>query len=165
MRRYILSSMQVTICCISPDVRGWAFRRSSPWLLSKRIFADYNNSLSRMGRLTLQDFMKYKGIGEAKAVSIVAALEIGRRRKDATPPKQKKLISSKDSYEELLPILGDLSHEEFWIVLLNRSNIIIKTINISKGGVSATVVDSKLIFNSFKGSSIFPCHFYNSIYI
>ena len=92
--------------------------------------------------------MKYKGIGEAKAISIVAALELGRRRKESVPETKPVIKSSDDVYELMKAELMDLSHEEFWIILLNRRNSVIKKQPISSGGISGTVADPKIIFNS-----------------
>ena len=113
--------------------------------LAKRVLAQAE-SLTNMGRQSLEFFMSFKGIGVAKAIAIAAALELGRRRQ-AKPYKEKKSItSSTDAYEVLAPPLTDLNHEELWVVLLNNKNHIISQERISTGGVSATVVDAKLVF-------------------
>lgn len=114
--------------------------------LAKRILASCNYDLNALGLLSVVNLSKFKGIGEAKAIAIVAALELGRRRKEIAPQKIVMITSSMDSYHELLPIFSDLEHEEFWILGLNRANHVIGKYQISKGGVSGTVADPKIIF-------------------
>ncbi|TKC07083.1 RadC family protein [Pedobacter frigoris] len=114
--------------------------------LSKRILAFYKNDLDTLGKISVKDLSKFKGIGEAKALSIVAALELGRRRKETETPEVVKVTYSKDAYLVLLPVFQDLNHEEFWILLLNQANIIIGKQLISKGGLAGTVSDPKIIF-------------------
>lgn len=116
--------------------------------VAKGILNSVNNDLHQLARMSVNDLTKFKGIGEAKAISIVAAMELGRRRKDFEPTKRFKIKSSKDVYELMKPELMDLAHEEFWCLLLNRSNIVIKKHLVSSGGVSGTVVDPKLIYKS-----------------
>ena len=113
--------------------------------LAKRILNSIDNKLEFLGRMDLQQLQKFKGIGEAKAITISAALELGRRMK-SEPNKGEKITSSKIAYQLLADVLSDLPHEEFWILLLNKANLVINRINISKGGVSGTVADVKLIF-------------------
>ena len=129
--------------------------------LSKKILDRVSNNLNELGKLSVKDLMKFKGIGEAKAIGIVAALELGRRRKGSDMIKRQKITSSKDIFELFKPMLTDLPHEEFWILLLNRANKVIKPIRISQGGVSGTVADTKIIFLSAiesLASSIILCH-------
>lgn len=114
--------------------------------LSKQILATVDNNLNDLAKLTIKDLQKFKGIGEAKAITIVAAMELGRRRKDSEVIKKPKVTSSKDAYNFINGDLQDLPHEEFWILLLNRSNTIISKQKISSGGVSGTVADPKIIF-------------------
>lgn len=116
--------------------------------LSKHILSNVDNNLNQLARLTVKDLIKFKGIGEAKAVSIVAALELGRRRREAEEVKKPKITGPQDVYNLLKPDLLDLQHEEFWVVLLNRSNLVIKKHLVSSGGVSGTVADPKLIFKA-----------------
>lgn len=129
--------------------------------LSRRILSATNNSLNELGRKTI-DFLKtFNGIGEAKAVTIVAALELGKRRKDADVFEKKKITESKDAANFFLPLLGDLNHEEFWIMLLNRGNKIIDTFMVSQGGISGTVIDVRLILKKALekiASSLILCH-------
>lgn len=114
--------------------------------LSKRILAFYENSLTRLGRASIQELSKFKGIGEAKAITIIAALELGLRRKETVDDEIVKITSSIDAYRYLESTLTDLSHEEFWVILLNRSNHILGKYLISKGGQAGTVADPKVIF-------------------
>lgn len=129
--------------------------------LSKKILASVNNDLNQLAKLNLADLMKFNGIGEAKAISIAAALELGRRRKESTEEKKIKIGSSKNAYEAINDVLSDLPHEEFWVLYLNRKNEIIKRENISKGGVTGTVADGKIIFKNavnLLASSVILCH-------
>jgi len=115
--------------------------------LSKRILQSLGNNLNRLAKLSVNDLMKFKGIGKAKAISIIASLELGRRRRTADVLEKDNVGGSKDAFQILQLKLEDLPHEEFWIVLLNRANKVIDTKLVSRGGVSSTVVDSKVIFN------------------
>ena len=114
--------------------------------LSQHILSACENDLANLAKLSIKDLEKFRGIGEAKAISIVAALEIGRRRKESEPSKRLKVQSSNDAFQLLRPDLMDLNHEEFWMVLLKRNNEVIKKELFSKGGISGTFVDAKLIF-------------------
>jgi DNA repair protein RadC len=114
--------------------------------LSKKILSSINSDLNKLGKLTIQDLMKFNGIGEAKAISIVAALELGRRRKNSEIEKRKSIKSSNDAFNVIKDVLSDLPHEEFWVIYLNRKNEVLKKVNISKGGVVGTVADTKIIF-------------------
>ena len=129
--------------------------------LSKRILASFNNNLFELGQKSIEDLMQFNGIGEAKAISIIAALEIGRRRASSEVISQNKIITSKDVFQMMSPILSDLKHEEFWVIYLNRNNRFISKQKISSGGVAGTVSDPKIIFNmALKelASSIILCH-------
>ncbi len=129
--------------------------------LSKRILKSVNNNLNELGKLTINDLTKFKGIGDAKAISIIAALELGRRRKEAEITKREKITTSNNVYETFKPILVDLPHEEFWVLFLNRSSAVLKKELISRGGVSGTVVDTKIIFKAAiesLASSVILCH-------
>jgi len=129
--------------------------------LSKRILASVGNNLNDLGKLNVKDLTRFKGIGEAKAISIMAAMELGRRRKGAEIFKRDKISSSKDVYEIMRSVLTDLPHEEFWVLLLNRANLVIKKELISRGGVAGTVVDTKIVFKTAienYASSIIICH-------
>ena len=114
--------------------------------VSKKVLQQAGNNLHALARLSVKDLMKVNGIGEAKAFAIVAAMELGRRRKDTDPHERPKISSSKDAYEHLVGELMDLPHEEFWVLLLNRAHHVVKKKRISEGGVSGTVADPKIIF-------------------
>jgi DNA repair protein RadC len=114
--------------------------------VAKTILEAVGNDLNELARLTVKDLMKIKGVGEAKAITIVSALELGRRRKDLLGEEKPKISGSKDIYDLLKAELLDIPHEAFWIVLLNRANRVIKKHQISQGGVAGTVADPKIIF-------------------
>jgi DNA repair protein RadC len=129
--------------------------------LSKRILASVGNNLSELGKLSVRDLCNFKGMGDAKAVSIIAALELGRRRKETETIKKEKIVTSKDVYDIMRAPMLDLPHEEFWLLILNRSNSLLKKELISRGGIAGTVVDTKIIFKtaiSHYASSIIVCH-------
>jgi len=124
---------------------GSGSRNESAVELSKKILASVNNNLNELGKLSINQLMQFKGIGEAKAVTIAAALEIGRRRRGEEAQKITKISSSKDGFELLQPSMGELPHEEFWIVYLNNSNKVMHTAQLSKGGITGTLVDVRLV--------------------
>lgn len=129
--------------------------------LSKRILSSASNNLNQLGKMSIVDLQKFKGIGEAKAISIAAALELGRRRKETDAVKRVKITASSVVFENMREVMEDLPHEEFWVLLLNRGNQILERVNISKGGVSQTVVDTKIVFKMAidkLASSIILCH-------
>lgn len=113
--------------------------------LSKRILAKADNNLNQLGKLTINQLTEFKGIGEAKAIAIVAAMELGRRRRAEEAVKLNKISSSRDVFELMQPILGELPHEEFWILYLNNSNKITHKEQSSKGGITGTLVDVRLV--------------------
>ena len=123
---------------------GSGSRSESAVELSKRILASVNNNLNELGKLSIKQLMQFKGIGEAKAVTIAAALEMGRRRRGEDAPKVDRIGSSNDVFELLQPIIGELPHEEFWIVYLNNSNKVMQRTQLSKGGITGTLVDVRL---------------------
>lgn len=114
--------------------------------LSKRILKANNQNLNELARLSLSELQKFKGIGQAKAVSIAAALELGRRRRLEKALEKPKITSSKAVFELMQPIIGDLAHEEFWVIYLNNSNKVITKVQMSKGGLTGTLVDTRLIY-------------------
>ncbi|WBU88308.1 RadC family protein [Cellulophaga omnivescoria] len=124
---------------------GSGSRDESAVELSKRILGSVNNNLNDLGKLSINQLMQFKGIGEAKAITITAALEIGRRRRGEEAKKIEKIGSSKDVFNLLQPILGELPHEEFWIIYLNNSNKVIHQAQLSKGGITGTLVDVRLV--------------------
>lgn len=113
--------------------------------LSKRIFDSVGNNLNELGKLSVNNLKKFKGIGEAKAISIIAALELGRRRQASDIIKRKKISAAKDVYDFAMPYLADLNHEAFLVIYCNRANDIISNQITSIGGVSGTVVDIRII--------------------
>jgi DNA repair protein RadC len=113
--------------------------------LAQRMLRENKNSINALARLSINDLKKFKGIGTAKAVTIAAAFELGRRRKESDEPEEIKITSSKTAYSAIHHKLSDLPHEEFWVLLLNRANKVIKTESISKGGISGTVVDVRIV--------------------
>jgi len=126
---------------------GSGSRDESAVDLSKRILYAHGNDLNQLAKSSVQELAKFKGIGEAKAITIIAALELGRRRKEAESVTRPKVSSSKQVFELLYPYFADLHHEEFWIVLLSRNNEVLSRHLISKGGQAATIVDPKIVFN------------------
>jgi DNA repair protein RadC len=129
--------------------------------LSKKILSSVNNNLTGLSKLTVNDLMKFKGMGQTKAVTVIASLELGRRRRESEGLKREKISCSKDIIQIFQPSLSDLPHEEFWVLLLNRANKVISKHIISTGGVAATVVDSKILFKlaiENLASSIILCH-------
>ena len=123
---------------------GSGSRNESAVELSKRILASSKNNLNELGKLSVSQLCKFKGIGPAKAVSIVAALELSRRRRLEEALEQKKISSSHSIFEIMQPVIGELAHEEFWIIYLNNSNRIIEQFQISKGGITGTLVDIRI---------------------
>lgn len=138
--RSILSDAELVAILI-----GSGSTKESAVKLSKRILASVENNLNALGRLSVKQLMKFNGIGEAKALAIVAALELGRRRREEGPQKISSIGSSKDAYLLLHPIIGELPHEEFWIVYLNNSKRVMHSAQLSKGGITATLVDVRLV--------------------
>jgi DNA repair protein RadC len=114
--------------------------------LARKVMMRGNNNLSELARLSVKELMKIKGIGEAKAITIVAALELGRRKTDFDPDEKPKITSSRDAFDLLKADMTDLVKEEFWLLLLNRAHRVIGKKRISEGGVSGTVADPKIIF-------------------
>jgi DNA repair protein RadC len=114
--------------------------------VSKIILRQVSYNLNDLAKLNVKDLIKIKGIGEAKAITIIAAFELGRRRKEQEPTDKPKIISSAQAFELIQGELMDLPHEEFWVLLLNRAQLLIKKKRISEGGVSGTVADPKIIF-------------------
>jgi DNA repair protein RadC len=123
---------------------GSGNREESAVALCKRLFASVDNNLSELGKLSIKQLTEFKGIGEAKAISIIAALELGRRRRGADALERKKITSSASVFELMQPIIGELPHEEFWIIFLNNSNKVIQKNQLSKGGITGTLVDVRL---------------------
>ena len=127
---------------------GSGNREESAVSLCQRILAQVSQSLIALGKMGKEELCEFKGIGEAKALSIIAALELGRRRRGSEALVQDKITSSLSVFEMMQPRLGDLPHEEFWIIYLNNSNKVIRTVQLSKGGITGTVVDIRIAFKT-----------------
>lgn len=127
---------------------GSGSRNESAVSLSKRILSSVANNLNALGKLSLKQLIDFKGIGEAKAITIIAALELGRRRRAEETVELQKITSSQAVFEIMQPIIGELPHEEFWVLYLNNSNKVIHKSQLSKGGITGTVVDVRLIFKT-----------------
>jgi DNA repair protein RadC len=129
--------------------------------LAKNILNTVGNDLNELGKLQVDDLKKIKGIGGARAITIIASLELGRRRKLSGVRQKTQITSSQDIYHLFQPIIAELPHEEFWVVFLNRSNKIIEKSRVSMGGVTGTVIDVKIIMkNALQklASSVILCH-------
>jgi len=140
---------------------GSGSRNESAVQLCQRILASSNNNLNQLSKLTINQLMQFKGIGEAKAITIIAALELGRRRRLEEATETTKITSSKKVFEIMQPVIGDLPHEEFWVLYLNNSNKVIFKSQISKGGITGTVVDTRMVFKialEHFATSIIICH-------
>ena len=136
-------------------------RNESAVDLSKRILASVDNNLNALGKLSIQQLMNFKGIGEAKAISIIAAMELGRRRRAEDVVELKKITSSKTIYELMQPIIGELPHEEFWVLYLNNSNKVLSKSQQGKGGITGTTVDVRLVFKTafeLGATAMILCH-------
>lgn len=140
---------------------GSGTQKKSAVELAQEILSCSFNNLNVFSKCSYKDLVKFKGIGEAKAITILAALELGRRRKEIEVPKKMKIARSNDIYIYLSEKFYELKHEEFYIILLNRANEIIHKEQISKGGLSGTIADGKIIFKialDYLASSIILCH-------
>lgn len=140
---------------------GSGTKNASAVDIARELLALAGNNLSELGKLTVTDIKKLKGIGHARAVTVIAALELGRRRKLAEAADTPRIKSSSDVFNIFHPLMEDLSHEEFWILFLNRANRIISRMKISQGGVSGTVTDVRIILkNAIEclASGIILCH-------
>ena len=144
---------------------GSGSRNESAVDLSKRILASVDNNLNALGKVSLSQLIQFKGIGEAKAISIIAALELGRRRRGEDAVELKKVTSSKIIFEIMQPIIGELPHEEFWIIYLNNSNKVISKAQLSKGGITGTLVDVRIVFKTaleMGATGLILCHNHQS---
>jgi DNA repair protein RadC len=140
---------------------GSGTRNESAVDLAKRILRQSKDNLIELSKLGIKELTKFKGVGEAKAISIIAAMELGKRRRGAEALEKKKISSSKDVFEYLFSVFGDSTFEAFYILLLNRANHIIREVQISEGGFSGTVADPKKIFKialENNATSIVLCH-------
>lgn len=140
---------------------GSGSRNESAVSLAQKLLSQVNNDLNELGKRSIKELQKLKGIGAAKAITIAAAMELGRRRQLADIKIRPLVTCSKDAYHAIGSDLADLAYEEFWILLLNRANRIIGKVQISTGGVAGTVVDPKMVFRkALEGlaCSIILCH-------
>jgi len=140
---------------------GSGSRSESAVDLSKKILRSIDNSINKLGKLSVLDLQKFKGIGEAKAISIITALELGRRRRLEQAIELPKITSSKMAFNIMQPIIGELQHEEFWIIFLNNSNKVLSKQQSSKGGLTGTLVDVRLVFKKaieLCATAIILCH-------
>ncbi|OYU81616.1 MAG: hypothetical protein CFE23_03860 [Flavobacterium sp. BFFFF1] len=129
--------------------------------LSKRILSSAGNNLNSLYKMSLKQFMGFKGIGEAKAIAIVAALELSARRKASELMEPEKIRSSQTIFDVMLPIIGALPHEEFWVIYLNNANRVLTKLQLSKGGITGTLVDVRLVFKSaleLGATAVILCH-------
>jgi len=140
---------------------GSGTRNHSALDLARELLAMAGNSLGDLGRLSAGEIRKIRGVGEAKAVTIAAALELGRRRKIAETGENPQIRSSSDVYNIMCPVMEDLPHEEFWILFLNRANRVTGRMKISQGGVSGTVTDVRIVMKKAiesLASGLVICH-------
>ncbi len=140
---------------------GSGTKDESALSLAQRILQACENNLLMLGKLNIQEFKKFKGIGQVKAINIIAALELGRRRESSQPIEKQKITSSNDAFNILKVGMEDLRKEVFKILLLNRNHRVIRQVIISQGGIAGTVVDPKVVFKSAldqEASSIILCH-------
>ena len=129
--------------------------------LMRKVLNDYHNNLNELGKASIDDLCRYKGIGSAKAISILAASELGKRRKEEAVKERVTILSSKDVYDCFYPLMCDLPTEEFWVLMLNQASKIIDKVKISAGGLSATAVDVRCILREAlikRASAIVICH-------
>jgi DNA repair protein RadC len=129
--------------------------------LMRKVLNDYHNNLNELGKASIDDLCRYKGIGSAKAISILAASELGKRRKEEAVKERVTILSSKDVYDCFYPLMCDLPTEEFWVLMLNQASKIIDKVKISAGGLSATAVDVRCILHEAlvkRASAIVLCH-------
>ncbi|MCF8237550.1 MAG: DNA repair protein RadC [Saprospiraceae bacterium] len=140
---------------------GSGSRNESAVNLTRRILEQYQHNLNDLGRASLADLTAFKGIGQAKAITLLAAMEVGRRRQHKEARALPSIGKSDDAYQLLRAKVADLDHEQFWLILLNRGHQVLHLEQVSAGGVSGTVVDPKIIFRRAlhgQASSIILCH-------
>ena len=140
---------------------GSGNREESAVGLAKRILSFTSNNLNQLGKLSVNDLTQFKGIGGAKAISIITALELGRRRRLEEALERPKINSSKAVFDIMQPILGELNHEEFWVLYLNNSNKIMYKNQLSSGGITGTLVDVRMLFKKaleLSSVAVILCH-------
>ena len=129
--------------------------------LMKRLLNDCNNNLNTLGKMSIHDLCQYNGIGEAKAITILAACELGKRRQMETPEERPDLGTATRIYNHMHPVMQDLDVEEFWVLLMNQNYRLIKTLRIARGGITATIVDIRLIIREAvlcNATQLVVCH-------
>lgn len=139
--KHVLSDAELVAILI-----GSGSRNESAVELSKRILASVDNNLNTLGKLSIAQLMEFKGIGEAKAIAIIATLELGRRRREETVVALPKITTAKEVFNLMQPIIGELPHEEFWVLYLNNANKLLYKTQISKGGITGTLADIRVVF-------------------
>ena len=140
---------------------GSGNREESAVALSKRILKTVHGNLNALAKLSVEKLTTFKGIGLAKAISIITALELGKRKQLEIALERPKITSSKDAAHTMLTVIGHLEHEEFWALYLNNSNKIVAKVQISKGGLTATLVDVRLVYKralELAAVGIIVCH-------
>jgi DNA repair protein RadC len=140
---------------------GSGTRKMTAVELSRIILKEAENSLQLLGRMGIEELIRIKGVGPAKAINILAALELGRRRAGMPPGDKTPIKSSETVYKLFYPLMGDLDHEEFWLLMLNRANRVLGRYKVSQGGLSGTVIDTRIILKKALdnlASSIIVCH-------
>jgi len=129
--------------------------------LARQLLQNVNNNLHELGRQSVNDLMKTKGVGPAKAITILAAMELGRRRTGMHHIEKISVKSSRTVFDLFHPLLGDLEHEEFWLLMLNRANRVLGRYKVSQGGLAGTVIDTRIILKKALdnlATSIIVCH-------
>jgi DNA repair protein RadC len=140
---------------------GSGTKKASAVELARQVLNMAGNNLDKLGKFAVSDLKKLNGIGQARAITIVAALELGRRRKLTDAPEELKISGSQDAFGLMGPLLSDLVHEEFWVLFLNRSNRVIEKRKISQGGITGTVTDIRIILKQaldHLATSLILCH-------
>jgi len=154
-------TIKITEWAVEDRPREKLIQKGTASLSDAELLALANNNLNSLGKLSINDLKKLHGIGSARAVTIAAALELGRRRKLSEVPELPQIKCSKDVSDIFQPLLADLAHEEFWILFLNRSNRVINRMKLSQGGISGTVTDVRLVMKraiEYLASGIILCH-------
>ncbi|HDS08116.1 MAG TPA: JAB domain-containing protein [Bacteroides sp.] len=140
---------------------GSGIRNMTAVELARHLLRSAGNNLHELGRQSLSDLLKIRGVGPAKAITILAAMELGRRRAGMQQVERITVKSSRTVYDLFHPLLGDLDHEEFWLLMLNRANRVLGRYKVSQGGLAGTVIDTRIILKKaldHLASSIIVCH-------
>jgi len=140
---------------------GSGNQKQSAVELSKLILSHCDNDLNQLAKKSIHDLIKIRGIGEAKAIGIISALELGRRQKSFPAKQKQKITCSRDAFDLISPYVENIGHEEFWVVFLNRANKIVEIKNVSSGGITGTVFDVRLVFKDallLEATNLILCH-------